>query len=67
MKKKVTIERKDGIVFTREIETQDLTININMRYNAGKLAKLKEIAAKKEIGYQELIRRTLDNLLEECE
>lgn len=65
MKKKVTVNRIDGIVYTKEVETQDLTITINMRYNSSKLARLKEIAEKKGIGYQTMIRQKLDELLEE--
>ena len=65
MKKKVTVNRIDGIVYTKEVETQELTSTINMRYNSSKLAKLKEIAEKKDIGYQTMIRQKLDELLEE--
>ena len=65
MKKKVIVNRVDGIVYTKEVETQELTSTINMRYNSSKLAKLKEIAKKKGIGYQTMIRQKLDELLEE--
>lgn len=65
MKKKVTVNRIDGIVYTKEVETQELTNTINMRYNSSKLARLKEIAEKKGIGYQTMIRQKLDELLEE--
>lgn len=65
MKKKVTVNRIDGIVYTKEVETQELTSTINMRYNSSKLARLKEIAEKKGIGYQTMIRQKLDELLEE--
>lgn len=65
MRKKVTVNRIDGIVYTKEVETQELTSTINMRYNSSKLARLKEIAEKKGIGYQTMIRQKLDELLEE--
>ena len=65
MKKKVTVNRIDGIVSTKEVETQELTSTINMRYNSSKLARLKEIAEKKGIGYQTMIRQKIDELLEE--
>lgn len=65
MKKKVTVSRIDGIVYTKEVETQELSSTINMRYNSSKLARLKEIAEKKGIGYQTMIRQKLDELLEE--
>lgn len=65
MKKKVTVNRIDGIVYTKEVETQELTSTINMRYNSSKLVRLKEIAEKKGIGYQTMIRQKLDELLEE--
>lgn len=65
MKKKVTVNRIDGIVYTKEVETQELTSTINMRYNSSKLARLKEIAEKKGIGYQTMIRQKIDELLEE--
>ena len=65
MNKKLTVNRIDGIVYTKEVETQELTSTINMRYNSSKLARLKEIAEKKGIGYQTMIRQKLDELLEE--
>ena len=62
---KQEIVRKDGITYTRELNSQNLDGNIFVRYNTERLNKIKELASKKGVKYQTLIRKKIDELLED--
>lgn len=62
---KQEIVRKDGITYTRELNSQNLDGNIFVRYNTERLNKIKELASKKGVKYQTLIRNKIDELLED--
>lgn len=62
---KQEIVRKDGITYTRELNSQNLDGNIFIRYNTERLNKIKELASKKGVKYQTLIRNKIDELLED--
>lgn len=65
MKQKIV--RKDGIVFERRTKEKVLNDNINIRIEKNKKEKIKEIANKLGVGYQELIKNKLDELINEGE
>ena len=65
MKQKIV--RKDGIVFERRTKAKVLNDNINIRIEKNKKEKIKEIANKLGVGYQELIKNKLDELINEGE
>lgn len=65
MKQKIV--RKDGIVFERRTKEKILNDNINIRIEKNKKEKIKEIANKLGVGYQELIKNKLDELINEGE
>lgn len=69
MEQKVTITRKDGIVYERKSRKDIYDVKINLRYFKDKLEILKEIANKKNTKVQPLIRSILDKYIEEelCE
>ena len=69
MEQKVTITRKDGIVYERKSRKDIYDVKINLRYFKDKLEMLKEIANKKNTKVQPLIRSILDKYIEEelCE
>ena len=69
MEEKVTITRKDGIVYERKMRKDMFDARLGFRYFNDKIEKLKQIAEKKGIKYQELIREVLDKYIEEelCE
>lgn len=64
---KQTIVRNDGIVFERKPKEKILNDNINIRIEKNKKEKIKEIANKLGVGYQELIKNKLDELISEGE
>ena len=65
MEEKVTITRKDGIVYERKMRKDMFDARLGFRYFNEKIEKLKQIAEKKDIKYQELIREVLDKYIEE--
>ena len=65
MKQKIV--RSDGIVFERKPKEKILNDNINIRIEKNKKEKIKEIANKLGVGYQELIKNKLDELINEGE
>lgn len=65
MKQKIV--RSDGIVFERKPKEKILNDNINIRIEKNKKEKIKEIANKLGVGYQELIKNKLDELISEGE
>ena len=65
MEEKVTITRKDGIVYERKSRKDIYDVKINLRYFKDKLDMLKEIANKKNTKVQPLIRSILDKYIEE--
>ena len=65
MEEKVTITRKDGIVYERKMRKDMFDARLGFRYFNEKIEKLKQIAEKKGIKYQELIREVLDKYIEE--
>ena len=65
MKQKIV--RKDGIVYERRTKEKVLNNNINIRIEKEKKEKIKEIANKLGVGYQELIKKKLDELINEGE
>lgn len=65
MEEKVTITRKDGIVYERKSRKDIYDVKINLRYFKDKLEILKEIANKKNTKVQPLIRSILDKYIEE--
>ena len=65
MEEKVTITRKDGIVYERKMRKDMFDARLGFRYFNDKIEKLKQIAEKKGIKYQELIREVLDKYIEE--
>ena len=65
MKQKIV--RKDGIVFERRTKAKILNDSINIRIEKNKKEKIKEIANKLGVGYQELIKNKLDELINEGE
>ena len=64
---KQRIVRKDGIVYERRTKEKVLNNNINIRIEKKKKEKIKEIANKLGVGYQELIKKKLDELINEGE
>ena len=64
---KQRIVRKDGIVFERKLKEKILNDNINIRIEKNKKEKIKQIANKLGVGYQELIKNKLDELINEGE
>ena len=64
---KQRIVRKDGIVFERRTKEKILNDSINIRIEKNKKEKIKEIANKLGVGYQELIKNKLDELISEGE
>lgn len=64
---KQTIVRSDGIVFERKPKEKILNDNICIRIEKNKKEKIKEIANKLGVGYQELIKNKLDELINEGE
>lgn len=65
MKQKIV--RKDGIVYERRTKEKVLNDSINIRIEKNKKEKIKEIANKLGVGYQELIKKKLDELINEGE
>lgn len=65
MKQKIV--RSDGIVFERKPKENILNDNIHIRIEKNKKEKIKEIANKLGVGYQELIKNKLDELISEGE
>ena len=65
MKQKIV--RSDGIVFERRTKEKILNDNIQIRIEKNKKEKIKEIANKLGVGYQELIKNKLDELISEGE
>lgn len=65
MKQKIV--RSDGIIFERKPKEKILNDNINIRIEKNKKEKIKEIANKLGVGYQELIKNKLDELINEGE
>lgn len=57
------IKRKDGIEYYRR-KKETLNIRINIRISENTLNELKEIAEKKGIKYNALIRNVLENYIE---
>ena len=57
------IKRKDGIEYYRK-KREILNIKVNIRINENTLNELKEIAEKKGIKYNALIRNVLENYIE---
>ena len=65
MKQKIV--RSDGILYERKPKEKILNDNINIRIEKNKKEKIKEIANKLGVGYQELIKNKLDELINEGE
>lgn len=65
MKQKIV--RSDGIIFERKLKEKILNDNICIRIEKNKKERLKEIANRMGIGYQELIKNKLDELISEGE
>ena len=57
------IKRKDGIEYYRR-KKETLNIKVNIRISENTLNELKEIAEKKGIKYNALIRNVLENYIE---
>lgn len=58
------IIRVDGIEYERKKKNVKYTGNLNIRYEKEKIEQLKEIAQKKEVKYNQLIRMILDEYIE---
>lgn len=69
MENYVHIVRSDGIEYDRKMRKDMFDARLGFRYFNEKIEKLKQIAEKKGIKYQELIREVLDKYIEEelCE
>jgi predicted DNA binding CopG/RHH family protein len=61
---KVTITRKDGIKYERKMRKDMFDTSLHLRYHTSKIETLKEIANKKGIKYQELVREVIDKFIE---
>jgi len=57
------VKRKDGIEYYRR-KKEILNIKVNIRISENTLNELKEIAQKKGIKYNALIRNVLENYIE---
>ena len=64
MENKILIQRCDGTKYYRKKKEIKFEKNIFFRYNEDKINKLKEIAAKKNIRYQALMKQILDDYIE---
>lgn len=63
----IYIERKDGIKYYRKSKYKDevCDTNINVRINKEKLEMFKKIALEKNIKYQALVKKMIDDYIEE--
>lgn len=62
---KILVERKDGISYYRKSKYKETTCNtrLNMRIKEETLNSIKEIANRKNVKYQALIKEILDNYI----
>lgn len=59
------ITRKDGIVYERRKREKNCDCAITLKFNSKKREMLKELAEKKHINYQALIKNVLYDYIEE--
>ena len=62
-----TIKRKDGITYEKTYHVNDFDCNLNIRYWTKQIEKLKEIAKKRGVSYNELARTVLDAYIDSYE
>lgn len=62
---KMYIERKDGIKYYRRPNIKNYDSNLNIRIEKEKIEKLKEIANKKGVKYNALIREIIEDYIDE--